>query len=410
MYKKWKSVTALGMAALLGCLMPMGTMLAAEENTEAVQESEADPVSDTDESYDGEANLDENENDGDEINADAENTGDEINADAENIDDEVNAYDENAGDEVNAEDEESVGNESNVDDENAGDEVNVDVANVEDVAGDESDVNEGIEVMSETDAPEESDTEEPESLPAPVINITLNGESCKVDGLGGNIDYIYVNNSNPQLEYSASQGEQDLLIYCYLDKFDDIADNAKDGEQLADLWKGPSSPTIDVLSTNKNYVLYVKAVGTDGQIVYARSCGIVVDTTAPEIVGLDEGKVYQEGTTFKVEDANLESVKVNETIVTPDSNGNYQVSANGTSCVIRAIDKAGNEKTCSITVTARTLEENGVISVNGTYSLKEGTSYKLAEGRWQVSGDSTVYQGDSTFYVKKDGDYRFTKR
>lgn len=363
MYKKWKSVTALSMAALLGCLMPMGTMLAAEDNTEAVQESEADS----------------------------------------------NAEGENTDGEVNAEDEENV-DEANADDENAGDGVIADAGSVSDEADADSNENAGIEVMSETDAPEAAGTETQADLPAPVINITLNGENRKVDGLGGKIDYIYVNNSNPQLEYSASQGEQDLLVYCYLDKFDDIADNAKDGEQLADLWKGPSSPTIDVLSPNKNYVLYVKAVGADGQITYARSCGIVVDTTAPKIVGLEEGKAYQEGTTFKVEETNLESVKVNETIVTPDSDGNYQVSANGTSCVIRVKDKAGNEKTCSITVTARTLEENGVITVNGTYSLKAGTSYQLAEGKWQVRGDSTVYQGGGTFYVKTDGDYRFTKR
>lgn len=366
MYKKWKSVTALSMAALLGCLMPMGTMLAAEENTEVVQESEADSFSDSDEGYDGDANVDENEIAGDEINA-------EDDADA---DDEVTAYDESVSDEADA----------------------------------DNDANEGAEDIPETGASETGDSESSESLPAPVINITFNGQDCKVDGLGGKIDYIYVNNPNQQLEYSASQGEKELLIYCYLDKFDDITDNAKDEEQLASLWEGPSSPMINVLSLDKKYVLYVKTKGTDEQIVYARSCGVVVDTTTPKIVGLEEGNTYTEGTTFKVEDANLDSVKVNETIVTPDSDGNYQVSANGTSCLIRAIDKAGNEKTCSITVTARTLEENGVISVNGNYSLKEGTSYKLSEGKWQVDGDSTIYQGGSTFYVKEDREYSFTKR
>ena len=370
MYKKWKGVTALSMAALICCLVPMGTMLAAEENAEIVQESEADSVTDTDGVYDGEADIDENEN---------------------------------AVDEVNAEDEEYVDNEADVDDENAVDEVSADDESV-------NDANDGIEVMSETDMPEAVSAEAQADLPAPVISIKFNGQDCKVDGLGGKIDYIYVNNSNQQLEYSASQGDKELLIYCYIDKYDDITDNAKDEEQLASLWEGPSSPTINVLSLEKKYVLYVKAVGTDGQTTYARSCGIVVDTTAPKIIGLEEGKAYPEGTTFKVEDANLESVKVNEALVTPDSNGNYQVGANGTSCVIRVKDKAGNEKTCSITVTARTPDENGVISVNGTYALKAGTSYKLAEGKWQVGGDSTVYQGGSDFYVKTDGNYSFTKR
>lgn len=327
MYKKWKGVAALSMAVLLGCLMPMGTMLAAEEDTEAVQESEADPVSDTDA-------------------------------------------------------EENVGN----------------------------DANDGIEDMSETDVPDAGDEEIQVHNDAPVISITLNGENCKVDGLGGKIDYKYVNYSDVKLSFSASQGDNTIFIYYYLDQFDDMTDNAKDEAQMTSLWPdGPSSPMQYTLSPNKKYVLYVKAEA-DGQVVYARSCGIVVDTIAPQIVGLENGKAYPEGTTFKVEDANLESVLVNETPVTPDSNGNYQVIANGTSCVIRVKDKAGNEACYSITVTARTPEENGVISANGTYSLKAGTSYKLAEGNWQVSGDNTVYQGGSAFYVKTDGNYSFTKR
>lgn len=331
MHKKWKSVAALGMAALLGCLMPMGTMLAAEEDTEAVQESEADSVSDTDEGYDGEVNVDENE-----------------------------------------------------------------------ITGDE-----GIEVMSEAE-----DTEAAGNNNASVIDITLNdGVSCKVDGLGGKIDFKYVNHLGERFDVSVSPDDKNVSLYYYLNEVDDITADAKNEEQMASLWPdGSSSPTIFGLSENKNYVLYVKAVGKDGQITYARSCGIVVDTIAPKIVGLEEGKAYPEGTTFEVEEANLDSVLVNEKPVSPDSDGNYQVSANGTSCVIRVKDKAGNEKTCSITVTARTPNANGVISVNGTYALKADIAYQLAEGSWQVSGDGTVYQGGNTFYVKKDGDYRFTKR
>lgn len=389
MYKKWKSVTAISMAALLGCLMPMGTMLAAEDNTEAVQESEANPVSDADEVYGGESNVDENESAGDEVNSDGENTDDVVNAD----------------------DEENIGSEVNEDNENVGEEADVDAANVEDEADTYGNENAGIEVMSETDAPEAAGIESQADLPAPVINITFNGQSCKVDGLGGKIDYKYVNNTDGKFEFSASQDGQDVAFYYYLDRVEDITANAKEEGELGLLWSSEaqtSSMTMG-LGDNQNYVLYMKVVAGD-QSIYAHSCGVIVDTTAPKIVGLDEGKAYAEGTTFQVDEANLDSVKVNETIVTPDSDGNYQVSANGTSCLIRVRDKAGNEKTCSITVTARNLEENGVISVNGTYALKAGTSYQLAEGKWQVHGDGTIYQGGSAFYVKTDGNYRFTKR
>lgn len=373
MYRKWKSVSALGMAALLGCLMPMGTMLAAEENTEVVQEIEADSASDTEAVVDDEAGLDENENVDDEVNADNGNADDEINADDEDFGDEVNVDDENVDDEAIADDE-------------------VDTDN---------DANDGIEVMSEA-----GETEAPQSTGTPVINIELNGQSCKYD-LGGEIVYSYVKGYDQRIELSASRGSNPIEFYYYIDK--NPGSTALKEDEIN--WTGCNyslSSVVQILSSNTTYVIYVKTK-IDESAVCARSCGIVVDNEAPEITGIEEGKPYPEGTTFEVSDANLESVTVNEKPVTPAADGKYQVTANGTSCVIKAKDKAGNEKTCSITVFGKNPAEDGVISANGTYALNAGTSYKLAEGKWQVGGDSTVYQGGSTFYVTA-GNYSFTKR
>ncbi|MDE5716143.1 MAG: hypothetical protein K2I53_00745, partial [Lachnospiraceae bacterium] len=109
------------------------------------------------------------------------------------------------------------------------------------------------------------------------------------------------------------------------------------------------------------------------------------------------------------EDANLESVLVNEQQVSPED-GKYKVAANGTSCVIRAKDKAGNETICSISVSGNgTPEESNVISASGEYTLKAGVKYHLAEGKWKVDGDKSVYPGGSDFYVTADGSYQFTK-
>ncbi len=359
MHRKWKKVSALGLAVLLGCLMPMSTMLAAEDDTEVVRDIEADSDSDADVASDAETITDDDESIGDEVDTDDESAGDEVDAD-----------DENTGDEADA----------------------------------DNDGNEGIEVMSETEEPEAGDIEVQENTAAPVIDITLNGDSCKVDGLSGDIDYKYTNSSDPMLAWSASQNGTEIMLYYYLD--DNPGDKAKD--DIA--WSEKCSSMQWTLSSNKTYVLYVKAVGADGQTTYARSCGIVVDTVAPKIVGVEDGNTYPAGTTFTVEDANLDVVMVNESPVTPEADGSYQVKANGTNCMIRAKDKAGNEKTCSITVLGEEPTENTVISASGTYSLKTGTSYQLATGKWQVGGDSTVYQGGRTFYVKSAGDYSFTKQ
>lgn len=370
MHRKWKSVAALGMAVLLGCLMPMNTMLAAEDDTEAVQEMEADSVSDADEVSEDEV-----------ISDDIEIVDDEVSADDESIVDEVNTDDENAGDEENAEDE-----------------------NVVDEADADNDGNDGIGVMTLMEEPEAGDIEVQEDTGAPVISITLNGESC-IDDQGDNINYKYTNNPSSKIGFSASLNDTKINYNYYLDE--NPGDKAIDYNKIT--WSGICTAMDWGISSNKTYVAYVKAEA-NGQTVYARSCGIVVDTIAPKIGGVEEGNTYQEGTAFTVEDANLDVVTINGSPVTAEPDGSYRVRTEGASCVISAKDKAGNGTTCSITVSREGPAENTVISKSDTYSLKTGTSYRLAAGTWQVNSDSTVYQGGRNFYVTAAGDYSFTKR
>ena len=131
----------------------------------------------------------------------------------------------------------------------------------------------------------------------------------------------------------------------------------------------------------------------------------MVDTQKPVIKGVEEGegKTYPEGTLFQVEDANLDKVLVNEQVATPE-NGNYKVVADGTSCVIRAIDKARHETVYSINVSGTGTPEppepsepekpepddSNVISKSGEYTLKAGVKYHLAEGKWRPAASSSL--------------------
>lgn len=125
------------------------------------------------------------------------------------------------------------------------------------------------------------------------------------------------------------------------------------------------------------------------------------------------GQTYPSDTKFVVEDANLDIVKINEQAATPLADGTYQVAVQeySTSCVIRATDKAGNEETCSISVNGSEppKPDTTVISESKEYSLKAGVKYHLAAGTWKVGGDNSVYPGDNDFYVKEDGTYQFSK-
>ncbi len=398
MYRDWKRTAAVGLAVLLGCMMPVSTMPAAE----AAEPEAADAV-----------NVDAEPEAADAVNVDAEpEAADAVNVDAELEAAEVvnvNAEPE-AADAVNADAEPEAADAVNVNAEpEAADAVNV---NAEPKAADAANVNaepeaaDAVNVDAEPETAEAADAE-PET---PEIVITWGGEN-KALPLGGEITFDYTNNPGTPFTVSVGQNDQDLALFYY---FDEAAEQqAKTEEQMSTLsWEAMTPPMNIPLSQDGRYVVYVKAEAGE-KTYYARSGGVVVDTQSPVINGVEEGKTYPEGTRFQVEDANLDRVLVNEQTVSPE-NGEYKVTANGTSCVIRAKDKAGNEKTCSISVTEGekpdtpdTPETDTTIAESKTYELKAGVKYHLAEGKWRLKGDKSVYQGGSDFYVTADGSYDF---
>lgn len=264
-------------------------------------------------------------------------------------------------------------------------------------------------------AAESVEQEQSDKAAAPVIVIQLQGAN-RAQALGGTIEYnTYIGNRDQRLSISASQGSDPVSFYYYLDTAVRVSDESKNEEQLSGLWQPAEQATGQEVSLGQDgaYVLYVKAEAADGQISYARTDGIVIDATAPVITGIDNGGTYPEGTYFGVTDDNLESVLMNEQpAALSQTDGMYRVTAAqySTSCVIRAKDKAGNETVYSITVGKKDVEDDtNVISKTGVYSLKAGTAYRLGDGNWTLEGDSTVYRGGSTFYVREDGSYHFTQ-
>lgn len=386
MCRNWKKVSALGLAVLIGCMLPMGTMLAAEENAGTVQENEAKSDSDSDALQDDKT-ISEEEKKDDENHTDKGKTDSHENdIDKEKTDSHENDAEEEKTDENDADDEGDILDEVK---ENR----------------DEAD-NANTTPPIRQKAPAKA-AKSPESIEALEIEITSEGKPLTFD-LGGEITYEHVNHTGRSFNVSVTQGDQSISYFFCLKA--DSGKEALEEEQMGSLaWTEIVSSGGILLPEDGSYVLYVKA-GEDENVTYKRSGGIVVDTKAPVISGVEDGKTYQEGTEFQVEDANLESVIVNDQPVALKEDGKYQVTAkdNSTSCVIKAKDKVGNETNCSITVSGKSLEGD-TISGSGTYSLKANTPYKLDGGNWSVQGSKTVYRGGSTFYVKTDGDYTFWK-
>lgn len=100
------------------------------------------------------------------------------------------------------------------------------------------------------------------------------------------------------------------------------------------------------------FVIYAKATDNDGNSIIVNSDGIVLDATAPILQGIADGETYYGDKTFKVEESYLDTLEVDEVVVTAQINeaGEYTLVADNKQHTIVVTDKAGNVTTYTVTV------------------------------------------------------------
>lgn len=164
--------------------------------------------------------------------------------------------------------------------------------------------------------------------------------------------------------------------YYYVDKSG--SEESLTEKQLQSVnWKEGTSVTF---SEDSNYVIYAKVTDKAGNIKYVSTDGIVIDTIAPQVSGVESNQTYTKTQTFTVTDNNLDTVKVDDKVVT-----SYTLVPKKGTYTIEVTDKSGNKTTLNnITVnwekvkkptveskvyTGQTLTAN--ISENGLYTVKE---------------------------------------
>ena len=168
--------------------------------------------------------------------------------------------------------------------------------------------------------------------------------------------------------------------YYYVDKLGSEKSLTEKQLQAVD-WKEGESVTF---SEDSNYVIYAKVIDKAGNIKYVSTDGIVIDTIAPQVSGVENNQTYTKTQTFTVTDNNLDTVKVDGQTVEP-TNGSYILVPKKGTYTIEVTDKSGNKTTLNnITVnwekvkkptveskvyTGQTLTAN--ISENGLYTVKE---------------------------------------
>ncbi len=113
-------------------------------------------------------------------------------------------------------------------------------------------------------------------------------------------------------------------------------------EQLQSVdWKEGTSVSF---SEDSHYVIYAKVIDKAGNIKYVSTDGIVIDTIAPQVSGVESNQTYTQTQMFTITDNNLDTVKVDGNIVTPQD-GTYRLVPKQGFYTIEVTDKSGNKTT-----------------------------------------------------------------
>ena len=142
-------------------------------------------------------------------------------------------------------------------------------------------------------------------------------------------------NSDVNVELTATDNASGIksVMYC-------ISDKTLTDEEIRTVTDWTQNSDFDITAEDaQKFIVYVRIEDNAGNVSYIGSDGATFDTTAPEILNIENGKTYYLSKKFEAKDENLDTVTVNgdpvsaEFVLTGDTDITY---------LIRAIDKAGN--------------------------------------------------------------------
>jgi hypothetical protein len=186
-----------------------------------------------------------------------------------------------------------------------------------------------------------------------------------------------------------------------------------DGYLIADALDGEYQERLVLRQDTAAGMIYLKKQATGEKTDGIAMEAIMVDSSAPTITAVKDGATYYKDTIdVVVSDKHLNRIRLNDEIIEVKGTEMKLTLASNhgeEEYQIIATDEAGNETKIQITVAAPWLQK-GIIPTGELIKLKSNQAYSFGDGTWQVSGDDTNYTGGRSFYVKKDGEYTFTKK
>lgn len=186
-----------------------------------------------------------------------------------------------------------------------------------------------------------------------------------------------------------------------------------EGYLIADALDGDYAENLILTQDMEAGQIYLKKQATGEKTDGIAREAVLIDQKVPAITAVKDGETYyKDSVQVVISDKNLSRIQINDdNIVVKGTEMTFTLSSNHGSedYQIIARDVAGNEAKVSLTVAAPWMKK-GIIPTGELIRLKSDRAYSFGDGTWQVEGDTTSYAGGRSFYVKKDGEYTFTKK
>lgn len=186
-----------------------------------------------------------------------------------------------------------------------------------------------------------------------------------------------------------------------------------EGYLIADALDGDYAEKLVLTQDMEAGQIYLKKQATGEKTDGIAREAVLIDQKIPAITAVKDGETYyKDSVQVVISDKNLSRIQINDdNIVVKGTEMTFTLSSNHGSedYQIIARDVAGNETKVSLTVAAPWMKK-GIIPTGELIRLKSDRAYSFGDGTWQVEGDTTSYAGGRSFYVKKDGEYTFTKK